>query len=199
MPVAELEISHYAVESLVCMKLHRLSITWGKSKTKTNKKTLSTAIYWNWRKRNERARSRFCLLALLMSLAVGGKTIKHCFLCCVPEELQFAKCNSVSKDTLSKMPALHREAELLASATGSEGRGSIVLWMGYLQWCGLISVLLCVSTYFSAALWCIQSQCWWGSKVFPREETPHWYYGEKPHPGERPKVVKVVNQVTLGD
>lgn len=133
MPVAELEISHYAVESLVCMKLHRLSITWGKSKTKTNKKTLSTAIYWNWRKRNERARSRFCLLALLMSLAVGGKTIKHCFLCCVPEELQFAKCNSVSKDTLSKMPALHREAELLASATGSEGRGSIVLWMGYLQ------------------------------------------------------------------
>lgn len=34
-----------------------------------------------------------------MSLAVGGKTIKHCFLCCVPEELQFAKCNLVSEDT----------------------------------------------------------------------------------------------------
>jgi len=45
-----------------------------------------------------RARSRFCLPAPLMSLAVGGKTIKHCLLCCVPEELQFAKCNLVSED-----------------------------------------------------------------------------------------------------
>lgn len=71
------------------------------------------------------------MLALLMSLAVGGRTIKHCFLCCVLEELQFAKCNSVSKDTLSKMPALHREAELLASNTGSKGTGFLILWVGY--------------------------------------------------------------------
>lgn len=27
------------------------------------------------------------------------RIIKHCFLCCVPEELQFAKCNWVSEDT----------------------------------------------------------------------------------------------------
>lgn len=29
--------------------------------------------------------------------------------------------------------------------------------------------------------------------------TPRWYYGEKPHSGERPEAVNVVNLVTLGD
>lgn len=94
MLLVKLWIDYRPLENLLCMKPHRLRITQGGKK----KKDTSAAIFWNW-KRNMRARSRFCLPDPLMSLAEGGNTIKHCFLCCVPEELQFAKCNLVSEGT----------------------------------------------------------------------------------------------------
>lgn len=194
MPVAEMGLGHRALEAFSV----RSHIGWashrGNTKQTKIKPNLSTATYWNRGKRNERARSRCWLLALLMSLAVGGKTIKLCFLCCVPEELQLAKCNLVSEDTLSQMPALHREAVQLAPTTGSKGKRAAFScgWdisdgQGSFQWSSMLARPSCSPVkVLPLNIWahqqrewddtrcgwlqCVLNRCWWGSKAFAREE-----------------------------
>lgn len=83
MAMAELWIDCRLLENLFCMRLDRMSITQGGGKN-----DLSATIYWNWRKRTVKAMSRFCLPTPMISLAVDGNTIQHCFLCCVPAVCQ---------------------------------------------------------------------------------------------------------------
>lgn len=191
-------------------------IGWASHGIKTNNKTktLSAAIYWNWRRRRRRsvrARSRFCLPVSLMSLAVGGKTIKHCFLCCIPEELQFAKSNLVSEDThYSKcQPWSERWCSWHLPLKAKGKRIHSPVGETFMM-AGLISVVLLVSTLFCNPvtvlplnIWGLTSGesrmtsrvcCCGGSKISTivsvkpclgrRLETPCWCYRKKPQPGE---------------